>query len=357
MSKSLLRSVFGATIFVVSVTAGFAQMPVLQSNPVIDTPELLEWPYDREGVTPNLSDPSSNTLHDFHAQISSCELVLSTEGNYYPALKDMWPLFLDKFQDQPLRNWFYTTSPPVALQQLRNRNLQIGNLYAKCRPQVVVATEKVIRKLQEEGFAEGEAYSLYQDQGCVILVKRGNPKGIRSFWDLARADVRYVSPNPQLEPGAFENYAGTLYGIASNDTNPPGDMTPTRLIDRIFNGASGNPLKWLAGPRIHHRDVPWSVACGKGDAGLIFHHLGLYAKETFPERFDIIPLGGTVSDPKPLKGTIVQTRLLTRIKGDWTSRQLEAREKLVETFLSEDFTRILQKRGMKRPPGFVPLGD
>ena len=357
MPNSLLRTVITAGTFLVSVTLALAQMPAITGSPLVDAPELLEWPYDQDIVKPNLSDPSSNIVHDFHARISSCDLVLSTEGNYYPALRDMWPLFLAKFSNQPIGNWFYTTSPPVALAQLRNQVLQIGNLHATCRPQVVVATERIIKQLQQEGFAEGEAYPLYQDRGSVILVKRGNPKKIHTVWDLGRTDVRYVSPNPRLEPGAFENYFGTIYNIAANNANPSNDMTPSELIDRIFNGSSGNKLKWLAGARIHHRDVPWSIACGRADAGLIFHHLGRYARETFPEKFDIVPLGGTISEPQPLKGTIVQTRLLIRIQGDWTSRQIEAREKLIETFLSEDFTKILQKRGMKRPPGFVPLAD
>ena len=357
MSEFLFQLALGAIIFLATVTVAWPQMPAITGKPVIDTPDLLGWPYDQNVVDPNLNDPSSNTLHDFHSQISSCDLVLSTEGNYYPALRDMWPLFLAKFETQPLRNWFYTISPPVALGQLRNEILQIGNLYAKCRPQVVVATEKVVRQIQEEGFGEGRAYPLYQDRGTVILIKHGNPKGISSFWDLARTDIRYVSPNPQLEPGAFANYAGTLYGIAAKDPSPPENLTPQQLIDLIFNAPSSNPTKWFAGARIHHRDVPWSIACGKGDAGLILYHLALYAKEIFPEKFDIITLGGTVSDPQPLNGTIVQTRLLTRIKGDWTAKQVEAREKLIETFLSEDFTRILQRRGMKRPPGFVPLDN
>ena len=160
-----------------------------------------------------------------------------------------------------------------------------------------------------------------------------------------------------LEPGAFDNYAGTIYNIAENDPKPPRNMTPEQLIDTIFNGASGNPHKWLAGPRIHHRDVPWSIAYGRADAGLIMYHLGLYIRETFPDMFDIVPLGGTIADPQPLKGTTIGTRFVVRIKGDWTPRQIEARDKLIQTLLSDDFTRILEKRGMLRPDGFVPVTD
>ena len=353
----LIGPALGITILLIVATGAFAEMRPITGKPVIDSPNMLEWPYDSDTVTPNLNDPTSNTLHDFHGEISSCDLCLSSEGNYHPALKDVWPIFLAKFKDRPLQNWFYTTSPPVALPQLDRQVVQFGNLYARCRPQVVVATGKVMKRLQEADQTGGQPHPLYRDRGSVILVKKGNPKNINSVWDLGRRDVQYVSPNPTLETGAFDNYANTIYNIASNDPNPPADMTPEQLIDTIFNGASGNPHKWLAGPRIHHRDVPWSIAYGKADAGLIMYHLGLYIRDTFPDVFDIVPLGGTIADPQPFKGTIIGTRFVVRIKGDWTPRQIEARDKLIQTLLSDDFTRILEKRGMLRPDGFVPVTD
>ena len=335
-------------------TGGFAEMTPIKGNPVIDAPDLLEWPYDGGTLEPNLNDPTSNTLHDFHARISSCDLVLSTEGNYHPALRDIWPIFLAKFKDRPLRNWFYTTSPPIAVAQLDHQVVQFGNLYATCRPQVVVATRGVIQKLEEGGYCEGQPYPLYKDRGSVILVKKGNPKNVRTVWDLGRDDVRFVSPNPRLEPGALGNYAQTIHDIAENDPNPPQNMTAKKLIDAIFNASSQNPEKWLAGPRIHHRDMPWSIAYGRADAGVILYHLGLYITQTFPDKFEIVPLGGTIENPQPLKGTTIGTRYIVAIRGDWTPRQIEVREKLIQTLLSDDFTRILEKRGMVRPDGFAP---
>jgi hypothetical protein len=330
-------------------------MRPITGKPAIDAPELLAWPYDGGVVTPNLNDPTANTIHDLHASLSACDLVLSSEGNYHPALRDIWPIFLAKFGERPLHNWVYTTSPPVALPQLDHHIVQVGNLYLRCRPQAVVASGKVITRLEEAGHTEGQPHALYRDQGSVILVKKGNPKDIRSVWDLGRKDVQYVSPNPDLEPGAFGNYLATIHDIADNDLYPPQGMTATKLIDLIFNGASGNLCKWLAGPRIHHRDLPWSISFGRADAGVILYHLGLYVAQTFPDKFDIVPLGGTVASPQPLKGTTIETRYVVRIKGDWTPRQVEAREKLVQTLLSADFTKILENRGMMRPDGFVPI--
>ena len=331
-------------------------MRPITGKPIIDSPELLEWPYDGGIVIPNLNDPTSNVLHDLHGRVSSCELVLSSEGNYHPALVDIWPLFLSKFKDRPLANWLFTTSPPVASLQIDHQVLQVGNLYVTCKPQVVVGSQRAIKPLEEAGHTEGRPYPLYQDRGSVILVKKGNPKKIRGVWDLGRADVQYVSPNPVLEPGAFGNYAGTIYNIAQNDPHPVREMTAEKLFDILFNGESQNPNQWLAGPRIHHRDMPWSIAHGRGDAGVILYHLGLYIRQIFADKFDLVPLGGTISDPRPLKGTMLETRFVVCIRGDWTIRQIEACEKFIQTLLSDDFTKILEKRGIKRPDGFVPAG-
>ncbi len=333
----------------------WAEMPEITGNPVIDTPQLLDWPADRGMVTPSLNDPTSNTLFDFHGVISSCDLMLSTEGNYHPALCDVWPIFLDKFKDKPLHNCFYITSPPIIIEQIKNQTLEFGNLYITCMPSVAVATKVVMDTLVHEGYADGPVYPLYRDRGAVILVKKGNPKQILSVWDLGRKDVRLVTPNPKLEPGAFKNYLTTLYGIASHDKHPPKQASADALIHRIFNNAGRDLYKWLAGARIHHRDLPWSVAYGKADAAIILYHLGLFTVQTFPDTFDVVPLGGTVADPNPQEGTIINTRFVARIKGNWSTRQLEALEKLVETLLSDDFTKILEKRGLLRPEGFMPM--
>jgi hypothetical protein len=330
-------------------------MQEITGSPVIDTPQLLDWPADLGMVAPNLNDPTSNTLFDLHGVISASDLVLSTEGNYYPALRDIWPIFLSKFEDRPPHNWIYTTSPPVIVEQIKNRMLQLGNLCISSMPSVAVASRFIITKLVRSGYDDGPVFPLYRDRGTVMLVKKGNPKQIRSVWDLGRRDVRLVTPNPMSEPGSFGNYLSSLYGIASHDKQPPGQLSADKLIDLIFNNTCGDPYKWLSGARIHHRDLPWSVAYGRADAALVLYHLGLFTVETFPDIFDVVPLGGTLADPQPLAGTCVNTRFMVRIKGHWSARQLEAREKLVETLLSDDFTRILDRRGLDRPEGFTSV--
>lgn len=320
-------------------------LPPITGTPEIDSPPILAWPTDRGNIQPNLNDNTANTVHDLHAQIDSCDLMLSTEGNYHPALQDIWPVYLAKFKDAPLQNWVYSTSPPVVAQQLANRQLQFGNIYSGCRPSVAVANLQVIELLQRDGHTDGQEMPLYKDRGSVILVKRGNPKKIHSVWDLGRIDVHVVTPNPEREKGAFNTYAETIFGIASKDQKAHEGKNAETLFNNIYNGERG---KWLAGERIHHRNTPWSVAYGRADATVIYSHLARYIKATFPDLFDIIPLGGTVENPLPLPGSQIGVRYLVRIKGDWNQRQLEAREKLIETLLSDEFTEVLKRRGLAR---------
>ena len=330
-------------------SVAYADMPKITGKPVIDAPPILEWPLDGDVATPNLHSPTSNMLYDLHGKVDSCDLVLSTEGNYHMALRDVWPLVLAKFKDDPLRNALYTTSPPIVVTQMEKGVVQFDNLDIRCRPSVAVANKVVIDKLASAGFTDGEPIPLYQDRGDVILVKNGNPKRIASVWDLGKDGVRLVTPNPDLEPGAYQNYRDTIYNIARNDPNPPQSWTAEKLVSTIFNGASGDPYKWLAGPRIHHRDLPWSVAYGRADAAVILYHIGRYTKASFPTSFDIVPLGGTVDNPLPLAGTKIGTRYVVALKGDWTPKQKAARTALIDTLMSGDFDTALERHGLRRP--------
>lgn len=331
-----------------------ADMPKITGMPVVDTPQILQWPLDQGNKNPNLSDPTSNTLFDFHGVIDTCDMVLSTEGNYHMALHDIWPQFIEKFKDDPLHNAFYSTSPPIAIPQISNGGVQFGNLYAACAPSVAVASKRVIDKMIEAGLTEGDAAPIYQDRGEVILVKHGNPKGIKTVWDLGRKGVRLVTPNAKLEPGALKTYVEAIYNIAANDPHPPKGWTPEKLINVLFNGESQDKYKWLEGARIHHRDEPWSVAYGKADAAVFLYHLARYTKETFPDVFDVIALGGTLDNPAPLPGTKVSVREVVSLKGNWNTKQLQARDELVKTLRSAEFTKILENHGLSRPDGFVP---
>jgi hypothetical protein len=74
---------FATFVWVAVCSVSFAEMPVIKGTPVIDSPPLLEWPHDVPDTPPNLTEPTANTLVDLHAQITNCDIVLSTAGNYH----------------------------------------------------------------------------------------------------------------------------------------------------------------------------------------------------------------------------------------------------------------------------------
>jgi hypothetical protein len=324
--------------------------PAITGFPVIDGPEMLEWPADREEEGPLLADPTANLVNDLHAEIVRCDMVLATSGNYHMALRELWGLYLAKFPaDAPLRNWLYTTSPPLAKQQIERGLLRIGNVTVHCRPQMAVGPRAHVESLAASGFVEGDFVTVCKSRGNALLVKKGNPKEIFSIWDLARKDVRVVTPNPSSEPGSFRLYADSLYGIARHDRNPPRNMSAADLFHRIFNRAGSGYEKWLAGRRIHHREVPWSIAYGKGDAAVLFYHLAAHAASTFPDLFEVVPLGGTPGNPKPLPGNLSEILYAAEIKGEWSAKQRAAREKLLGLFRSTEWIAILERYGLDFP--------
>jgi sulfate transport system substrate-binding protein len=65
----------------------------------------------------------------------------------------------------------------------------------------------------------------------VLLVRKGNPKGIRDWDDLAREGVQVVTPNPKTSGGARWNYlAAWAYGKQKGGD----DVAARELVAKIF---------------------------------------------------------------------------------------------------------------------------
>lgn len=84
----------------------------------------------------------------------------------------------------------------------------------------------------------------------VFLVRKGNPKGIRDWEDLARPEVAVITPNPKTSGGARWNYLAA-YGYALRAYE--GDEARARdLITRIYRnvpvldtGARGSTITFV----------------------------------------------------------------------------------------------------------------
>jgi len=322
-------------------------VPVINQKPALVAPDILNWGLDRAPSLVDLTEPTSNRINDIHSDVKKCDIVLSTSGNYHMALSELWyEHFLKNVPN--IGSWVYTTSPPVSLDHTKHGELSAGNWRTSCQPSVAVGPKKVMDKLKAAHLIKGKAIPIIQNQGNVLLVRAGNPKNIKTIWDLGRDDVKIVTSNPQTEPGSFGNYSNTIFNIAKNADS---EKNATILFNRIFNK---DKHKWVSGHRIHHREVPQAIVDGHADVGMMFYHLALYVKSRFPKQFDIIPLGGTIESPRPLEGNKIGTLYAARIIGDTSSKSHELREYLIDKYRSDDFTNILIKYGLKRPPQFTP---
>ena len=323
---------------VCSLNAQNQAVPKITGSPLIKAPNLLAWKTDFKPKYPDLTEPTSNRIYDLHLQVNDCsnfDFILSTSGNYHMALTEFWyDFFLPKYE---VDNFYFSTSPPIGVEQTKNAELSYGNVALNCKPFLIVGPKAVMDSAIEEHLIINEPIELFSNQGNVLLVKKGNPKQIQTVWDLAREDVVLATSNPYTEPGSFGNYANTIYNIALSDKN---EKEANLLFQSVFNNQTE---KWVAGKRIHHREVPHLIYSNEADVAMVFYHLARYFVESFPETFEIVPLGGTIEVPKPLLGNKVATLYLAKVDVPLSKRQEQICDAFVTDILSGNFDSYLSK--------------
>jgi sulfate/thiosulfate transport system substrate-binding protein len=114
----------------------------------------------------------------------------------------------------------------------------------------------------------------------VLLVRKGNPKGIRDWGDLAKPGIAVVTPNPKTSGGARWNY---LAAWAWALRQPGGsDATARALVTRIFR----NVPVLDAGAR---GSTTTFVERGIGDVLIAWENEALLAiKELGPGKFEVV---------------------------------------------------------------------
>ncbi len=94
---------------------------------------------------------------------------------------------------------------------------------------------------------------------------------------------------------------------------------------------------------IHHREVPELIAAGRADAAMIYYHLALRYTRIFPDVFELVDIGGILSE-RPLAANPT-TRYhvgLVGDGGDWGERFFD--------FMQRDpAQRLYEDHGLARP--------
>src|SRR5215510_1099195 len=118
-----------------------------------------------------------------------------------PLEKEIYPAFKAKVKREHNLNINFTSSfagsETVTNQILQGVKAQIA----------ILSIERDVQRLQQAGFVTADWHNLphkgiINKTPFVILVRKGNPKGIHDFPDLAKPGVRLIHPDPISSGGA-----------------------------------------------------------------------------------------------------------------------------------------------------------
>ena len=376
-------------------------VPLVTGKPVtVQHLGKLDWPADEENESvPSLTQLVANDINDLHGKLS-CELIISTPGNYHMALKDAMYGRPDLGHVGLLKQMgelaqfkvsiCWSTSPPISVDQIANEELQFKNIKMVGRPSLVMAPGGVMNTLVAEGKVdEASRQPFLKNYGNVMLIRADKLGIINNVCDLV-GPTRVVTPHPTLEPGSFGNFSGTIFNVA--DQNYLG-CDATTLFNSIFSqdlasidmsgfdnpynidgvlsafGRGSTPqgtgAKWVASSRIMHRDIPYALCHDEADVGIIFYHQAKYIMESLKGvigddgiyipgcELAIVPLDGNVNGDVPtpdLPGNRIGTLHIAKVNGSYAKKVNDGRDTLYEFFTTSPiWMQILNEYGMTTP--------
>jgi len=296
------------------------------NDSLIWPPEAAQYPDD---TVRSFAAPGSNLVLDFHGDPTIAGLAVFSDGNHHMALEASIRAFLAA--NPAVVDVFYSTTPPAPLADaLKGNGLAIGNLRISRKPDVFIGPRNILDGLVETNFMT-QHVPFAESRGNVILVRKGNPKGIASVSDLLSDDVIVTCSNPVNEKASYEVYQETAKGLAREE-GADGDALVAKL-------STAGP-KTIHSQTIHHREVPEIIGTGRADAAIIYYHLALRYTRIFPEIFELVDIGGVPSGKRsPLN-------LTTRYHIGLVAEDNKWGEQFVDFMQSDTVQRLYEEHGL-----------
>ncbi len=287
----------------------------------------LNWPV--EGSQADYSNRNqwnqagSNICLDFHGDPIAAKLVVFSDGNHHMALQACCKEFLKS--NSTVNDIFYATTPPkVILDSVLRGGVLLGNLHLNVQPHVFISPENILDKLvAKKQITSHQAFA--RSSGNVLLVKKGNPKGIEGIADLLRDDVRLTISNPVTEAASYEVYKQTLLDVAVEK-----ELDVSAFSDLIDKDST----RVVFGESIHHREVPQTIYEGNADVAIVYYHLALRYSRIFPDDFEIIKI-------KSKTNVYTDYHIgLMNDAGEWG-------EKFLDFMLSDEVLELYKEHGLQ----------
>jgi sulfate/thiosulfate transport system substrate-binding protein len=140
---------------------------------------------------------------------------------------------------------------------------------------VHLALASDVNKLAKVSLVAGDWNKKFPNQGIVaqsvaaIITRPGNPKKIKSFADLARPDVKWVTANPKTSGGARWNFLAVWNDAIKSGAN---EAKATEFVTTAFRNV-------VVSPKDAREATDAFVKQGQGDALLTYENEILFAKD------------------------------------------------------------------------------
>jgi sulfate/thiosulfate-binding protein len=190
-----------------------------------------------------------------------------------PLEKAIYPAFVAKVKREHNLDIHFTSSfagsETITNQILQGVKAQVA----------ILAIERDALRLQEAGFVTSDWHNLPQrgivnKTPFVILVRKGNPKGIHDFADLAKPGVKLIHPDPTNSGGAQWSLLA-MYGselVKAEKQGGEGDRAKAlQTLQAIWRNVISTPAS--------AREARTTFELGNGDALITYELDGLLMKQ------------------------------------------------------------------------------
>lgn len=197
----------------------------------------------------------------------TADLVMYLAGNQFMVMEELINDFQKKNSD--IKTVYVETIPPGQI--LKGQLLKQGSIEGQktsMEPDIFASVNlKHLKKLKEKD--KMAKYMIYTHNKLELMVKKGNPKGIKGPKDLGRDDLVQSHPNPKTE-GIFKFYGSEMLKDLGLHKKVTGG--------RICKGCWAVEGKTWFTVR-HHRETPQRIEDGKADVGIVWTTEVVHAKK------------------------------------------------------------------------------
>ena len=186
--------------------------------------------------------------------LETADLRIFMAGNQFFLMPELVQAFQTRHPE--VKKVFYATLPPGLLLKwiLAGGATFKGKTLPGDADVYASISEVHTKELQQKGFMK--EYFPYAGNRLVIVVSKGNPKGIKTVKDLARPDLRLSHTNPITEGITIPTVE--MYRRAGGD----------ELVWQVMSmKAADGTTKFT---KVHHRETPERLMKGEADAGNVW---------------------------------------------------------------------------------------